>query len=68
MQAQPEPRPVVGPREGLAASLLGAGQRDQSGLSSWRLSLPAPTHSLAPSCQACALFGSCLPPDNTSWP
>lgn len=60
--------PVVGPREGLAASPLGAGQRDPSGLSSRRLSLPALSHRLALSCQAHALFGPCLPPGDTSWP
>lgn len=34
-------------------------------MSSWRLSLPAPAHSPARSCQGCALFGSCLPPQTT---
>jgi hypothetical protein len=50
------------PEQGLAASPLGAGQGDLSGLSSRRLSLPPSTHSPGPSCQGCALFGSCLPP------
>lgn len=55
----PERRPSqsAGPRWDRA----GSGWRDPSGLSSWRLSLPAPAHSPARSCQGCALFGSCLP-------
>lgn len=52
---------MVGPREGLAASPLGDGQGDPSGLNSQRLSLAAPTRSLALSCQARALFGSRSP-------
>lgn len=59
---------MVEPREGLAASLLGDGQGDPSGLNSRRRSLAAPTRSLALSCQACALFGSHLPPGDTAWP